>query len=225
MSGISRPRTERPEFIALGMDPKAMVAAAEVRNILFLEDMPLEEERQPDTLYLPNYPVSERDEALGCYLAAWNKIERQIVAILSQAVGQESPTGRIVFELGLNVNALTDFILRHLIGTGNNDVYEDVRRWLEQYKRANTRRNRIVHADWVCELKCGARADGKPFVASQRWLRKYNPSDVPSQVALKNNDPKARGKFIHTVEQIERATEHCIGLAEAAMSLLGKLRN
>lgn len=188
-------RLERPQNVEMGIEPDQMQTSATIDWMLY-EDKPLDQPAKENALYLPRFPVSERDELLGRYIATWNAVERVIREILIAAMNGDFKAGYAIFSIGLSIQPLFQLIHSLVQGSATQSEKTELEAWLARYKKANTKRNRIVHADWVVAIRVGVTAEGEPYVTSYQWKRMHTPGDPNERKLLSKRDRKAIAKYI-----------------------------
>lgn len=197
---------EFPEMLSIEVDRSQLKSSPTITNILFSNKLPDTYDRLT-TLILPEIPCAERDQVLGAYLAAWNKIEAVNDSIITSLLNFEMWDAAPITTLGLNVSAFNDLISGLAEQSETEAQAETINKYLIGYKVRNTKRNRIVHGKWLCRLQIGAKEDRIPYILDHKWLRTYTPSSSVDRAKLAQSDPKAIGKFSFTIKEIQNATK------------------
>ncbi|WP_435199650.1 hypothetical protein [Qipengyuania sp. 902] len=96
-------RFERPEYISIAIMGELSPTPINLESILWEEDLQPGDAKRKNALYLPKCPVSERDEALGLYLAEWSKVERRIKSLIAIVMRQSLEQTTAITSLGLNI--------------------------------------------------------------------------------------------------------------------------
>lgn len=198
-------RFERPEYISITPHPRPREEMLEIAGIAFEGDLKEGECVPPNVVLLPDYPVLRRDEALGRYIASWNRLERKIDLLIQAAMQKPQSQSSAIFDLGLNISQIINFIKSQAVGLTDEGGFDCLCKWLGTLQKLNLVRNRIIHADWICQLMIGADDQGRPIVSSWRWARIYTPADIDERKKAKANDPKMKRKYERTIAQIIQA--------------------
>ena len=212
-------RSERPESVRLTNNPKYALAPGIVHGMDFESALLEGHERSPNVIYLPDCPVSERDELMGKYISSLDKIESELSFIACSAMKQTTIFVNGVIALGLNINQMIDFVCSEAEERFSKEELQELQRWLARYKKLNTKRNRIIHGKWLFDADVGTKQDGTLYIARWQWIRQYVPSTKSERNALKRNDSKAVGKFMFSLQEIERAIREIETLVSDALTL------
>lgn len=144
----------------------------------------------------PQNTVAECDGTLGMYLRAWDQVDARLVLLFSKLLGTHQNATLILLRAGI-----TQPIQRTILAAASKirtseTEQEELTRLLERWKRASTKRNRIVHGYWLLIVvsKTG----------ESHWVRFYPPADpVLVNKILTNQDAKARAAHLFNLKQIK----------------------
>lgn len=139
------PDSELPTRISISIDPREMRGSASISAIHFAGTEP--PNFDPRTaIVLPRISCAERDQAVGAYLAAWNKIEAKNEFLIARSLRLEMWEAAPITTLNLNANAFCDMLL----GIGEQKLEKStatlLSRYLDGYKVRNTKRNELYTA-------------------------------------------------------------------------------
>lgn len=196
-------RKESPKILELGITPKSKPVNFDVGTSIIREaDWPEESKRKPGTVYLEDMPCQNRDEALGRFLSVWNQTESQIQFLISAVSNIPLAAAVDIYSLGLNINQIRNFIKNNSIGKLGEKDSSLLDKWLDKLGTHNTNRNRIVHANWVCQVRLENTGDGFIHVVSQEWLRKFTPPSKEDSDRLMRKDKKMLNKYVFSIRRI-----------------------
>jgi hypothetical protein len=147
---------------------------------------------------------SVRHERLGLFLEAWGSLESTLEYLLKELTSIElGDAGLILPKLGTRnaIEVLDGFGMRKLDAASADKLSS----LLERVGKLNSKRNILVHGQWVLEANVLLRK-GDAYLATQ-FLREVTPSDPEQAKAMGNpRNQKERVRYTFTIKRIEATT-------------------
>lgn len=163
----------------------------------------------------PTNTIEQCDAFLGSYMRAWDQVEIRLLPLLNAMLGTHQSTSLILLRSGINQPTLRNILEAVAsIRLGADDKIKLVgllRRW----ERASTKRNRIVHGNWMICIEMVPGPTGKNDQTKSSWVRFYAPADPQlfDKVFGSKPDEKFRSKHIFSLENIWQGTADVRALA------------
>lgn len=148
--------------------------------------------------------VPERHSKLGQFLDAWGLLESTLAEVLFRLTPLTLGDAMRIFErMGMR-NALD-----LLIGLGQHKLEPDsssgLELLIERVRKLNTKRNILVHGQWVLETNIIVRNSEETMVT--QFLREIRPIDPKQEQALGNpKNQKERLRYTFTLKRIDATT-------------------
>lgn len=171
-------------------------------------------------IIVPEDPA--RHEKLGRFLDSWGALESALTFLLTRLTSLKlHDAGMVISKLG------TKNALDLLDGLGRRKLEEDSASRLtvliERTSKLNTKRNILVHGDWVLEANVLVRR-GEAILAIQ-FLREVTPLDPADEKAMANpRNQKERVRYSFTLKRIDAATRDTDILCREISHFIGSMK-
>jgi hypothetical protein len=127
---------------------------------------------EPIVIDFAAFPVAERDEALGAYMNSWNAVERALFVMTVTLTRADFAVARAIYANANSVSALRELLLALGALWLTPGERRELERGLDKVKTYATKRNRIVHGEWIPHLDNPAAP--RRF---EHWTRHYHSPD------------------------------------------------
>jgi hypothetical protein len=175
--------------------------------------------RQLDII-VPQDP--SRHEKLGRFLESWGALESTLTILLTYLTGLKlSPAELIFTRLGTkNALDLLDALGRRRL---DEDCANALTTLMERTSKLNTKRNILVHGDWVLEANVLVKR-GEAILVTQ-FLRETMPIDPAHEKAMGNpRNQKERVRYCFTLKRIDAATRDTDTLCKDISDFRGSMK-
>lgn len=148
---------------------------------------------------------NRRHIALGRFMDAWSKLESAIATVLCDSTGLDRKEANVLMN-ALGTRGQLD-VIDVLGGSGLSDAQQaELVALMGRVRTNNTRRNYIVHGNWVLEVRL-YNANGKLLVRLHQQ-RRYPVSDKTVRNALnKPENKRDRLKYVFSIPRIDAITK------------------
>lgn len=186
-----------------------------IDRILFVAEIPLPNERDPHTLYIPqNEGVPERDQHLGAFMNQWSNLERAMLMLLWPLLEGKYTAAEVLFHSTTNIKSHTDMIT----GLVALKYKQQATKWRKLASRCLTlsnNRNHLVHGYWIPKAVVGGDDEGRPIVKRIKWYRVYMTGDpeLNARATTQTDEPRtgqhryALERIRHKISQIATLTQ------------------
>jgi hypothetical protein len=147
--------------------------------------------------------VPERHEKLGRFMNAWSALESTLAHLLTSLTPLDGPDATLLApKLGMkNMLELLEGLAHRKL---EPDSVQALVKLLERVGKQNTKRNILVHGQWVLEANVLVRR-GEAILAMQ-FLRETIPTDPEHEKAMANpRNQKERVRYSFTLKRIDAA--------------------
>jgi hypothetical protein len=171
-------------------------------------------------IVVPQDPA--RHEKLGRFLESWGAFESALTILLTRLTPLRLSNAELIFSKLGTKNALD-----LLDALGRRTLDEDSARTLttliERTSRLNTKRNILVHGEWVLEANVLVR--GGEAVLVTQFLREVTPLDPADEKAMANpRNQKERVRYCFTLKRIDAATRDTDILCRDVSHFMGSMK-
>ena len=205
-------------------DTPAGVPNSEIRRIEIVDSMPPENERDPNTLYLPeNEGIPERDRHLGAFMDRWSSLERMMLLLLWHLLESDYKAAEVLFYSAVNIKTHTDMITG-LISLKHPQQASQWRKLAKNFLTLSNNRNHLVHGQWIPEYRVSTDALGRPVVTKTDWISVYMTGDpeLNAKAAMQSGKPRT-GQHRYPLERIRGKITQTVDLAHAIDAFRKKL--
>lgn len=168
------------------------------------------------------FPVEDRDRQLGQFLDSWGRVEMALFDLAHILLRTDFNVARVVFANAGGIASIRELLLALGELCLSDKEQADMARILESVKDHNTKRNRIVHGQWMATIDGG---DTSPPQFGG-WVRRYNaPSPSTFIGTITRDDQKITANFTFTTDRIAELAAANEALSQRLRMFLEKVRS
>lgn len=187
-----------------------------------VEPRPAHEPDGSHIVYIREPRGNERHIVLGKFMDVWSQLESCIAVMLCDSAGIALRNGS-VFMNALGTRGQTDVIALMAPQKLTNPQKVELTALLERIKRANTRRNHIVHGQWALEAIL-QNHNGRVGTKLTQY-RIYSVSDPAVRDAMRQPENRdERAKYMFSVARIRSLTKSLDRLANDVSAFWKRVR-
>jgi len=173
----------------------------------------------------PENTPAQCDAALGAYLRAWDQLEMQFFPLFSAILGTHQSATLALLRVGIDQPTLRSILDAlapiRLAKKDQSQLMAILQRW----KKASTKRNRLVHGHWMLTVEMIEGPSGKRDHTKSTWVRFYDPADLTiyHQIFGKKRDQKVTASHCFHLSDIAQAINDVLKLANDMKAFNAKL--